>query len=762
MQKVNDVFGAIAIDNFRRCLSIIPSRTSWPSRLSLFFMLLVALGPLKIGLAYGNTLDFVTPTDPANYVTERNYSHVNVSVNSSGLNLTAFIDWNRSLVGWWRLNNESGESPTFFRDWSGWGNKGTCSGSSCPIITTSGQFGNASQFTDTEDDHINVSDSPSLNPTSEITIEAWIYNDGANNCKGIVDKNRDAAYSLHLPCDSQKVRIQGVFGGGGQTLDSNSATLSNVWTHVATTYNGSEMRVYINGTLEGFKSVTGAIGVSPANLTIGRFHDFGPWKGRMDEVRLWTRGLSEQEIRASYNASRYWLERNFTGLALGAYTYRAYSQNATGHVNDTALRTLNVVADATPPVIYASSPANQSYSSQSVWFNVTLNEAGSWAGFSIDGRQNNTLLNSSGNWNLLNSSMVDGLHNVTFYANDTSNNMNSTSVYFTVSTATTPTSTPTPAPTAIAHGGGGGGTFVGGTETHPIGPLPAGGTAKFTIQRQASLGVTEIVLETKRDIAGGEAKITIERLDGRPANIASDPEGERAYGYLDIFLSNLANESISKAVINFRVEKSWLSEGKYAAVALYRWQGEWRGLPTRLSAEDETYKYYSAESPGLSFFAITSLAVAPPPKAMPTPTPLRTPTRTPALKPEPMAMPNATINVTHVVGNITGAVTNITQIVANGKKAVSESVERLGRQVNPVGFAISVVMLSSLLWMAINSARLHSKIYQHLGVGLIIGGIILWLLAFRLAIPVKSLIAAGALGLILMAYIILAKGGRES
>jgi len=40
-------------------------------------------------------------------------------------NITGFIDFNNSLVGWWRFNREAGENDTFVRDWSEYGNNGT-------------------------------------------------------------------------------------------------------------------------------------------------------------------------------------------------------------------------------------------------------------------------------------------------------------------------------------------------------------------------------------------------------------------------------------------------------------------------------------------------------------------------------------------------------------------------------------------------------------------------------------------------------------
>jgi hypothetical protein len=92
-------------------------------------------------------------------------------------------------------------------------------------------------------------------------------------------------------------------------------------------------------------------------------------------------------------------------------------------------------ADTTPPIITIQSPTNITYTEDDVWANVTLNEAGSWCGRSLNSGSNVTLINSSGNWNNQMISLSNGAYNVRFYCNDTSGNMNTTIIYFTVNVA---------------------------------------------------------------------------------------------------------------------------------------------------------------------------------------------------------------------------------------------------------------------------------------------------------------------------------------
>ena len=64
--------------------------------------------------------------------------------------------------------------------------------------------------------------------------------------------------------------------------------------------------------------------------------------------------------------------------------------------------------------------------------------------------------------------------------------------------------------------------------------------------------------------------------------------------------------------INFKVAKSWISENSIdvSTIVLSRYSGGvWNELPTTQTGEDDTYFYFEAISPGLSFFAITAQQV---------------------------------------------------------------------------------------------------------------------------------------------------------
>jgi PGF-pre-PGF domain-containing protein len=79
------------------------------------------------------------------------------------------------------------------------------------------------------------------------------------------------------------------------------------------------------------------------------------------------------------------------------------------------------------------------------------------------------------------------------------------------------------------------------------------------------------------------------------------------YGSFEIFATNLSEDNVKSVVIEFKVEKNWLSTNQIPQdrVNLYRYEnGKWTKLETSLLRTDETYAYYKATSPGLSVFAI--------------------------------------------------------------------------------------------------------------------------------------------------------------
>ncbi len=89
----------------------------------------------------------------------------------------------------------------------------------------------------------------------------------------------------------------------------------NTWTHVAFTYDGATMRVFINGTQVASRAQTGTIQSSSSPLWIGANQPYGEFfNGLIDEARVYNRALTQAEIQSDMGTQ---LTVNWTGLPTG-------------------------------------------------------------------------------------------------------------------------------------------------------------------------------------------------------------------------------------------------------------------------------------------------------------------------------------------------------------------------------------------------------------------------------------------------------------
>ncbi len=123
----------------------------------------------------------------------------------------------------------------------------------------------------------------------------------------------------------------------------------------------------------------------------------------------------------NYNASN-------SSMADGSYTFRVYANDTSGNRNDTASIIFSV--DTTLPIVTINFPANITYNSFPVLFNVTINENSSSCNYTLDSGVNNKTMqnNNNINFNASNSSMADGSYSLRYYCWDNVGNLNSTAV----------------------------------------------------------------------------------------------------------------------------------------------------------------------------------------------------------------------------------------------------------------------------------------------------------------------------------------------
>jgi chitodextrinase len=202
-----------------------------------------------------------------------------------------------TLVGAWSFDAGSGTTAA---DSSGNGNAGTLNGATWQ---SSGRFGGALSF-DGAGDNVSIADSASLDLTNASTLEAWVYPTSAPAYAGVVAKER-AGGGLPYGLEAASGLPDGyVNTGSNATAASSSALPLSSWTHLAQTYDGTAVRLYVNGALAASTSASGSLLNSSDPLRIGGDQTWGEWfAGRIDEVRIYSRALSQSEIQTDMNTA---------------------------------------------------------------------------------------------------------------------------------------------------------------------------------------------------------------------------------------------------------------------------------------------------------------------------------------------------------------------------------------------------------------------------------------------------------------------------
>jgi hypothetical protein len=200
------------------------------------------------------------------------------------------------LIGWWAFD-EPADSPAAF-DYSGHRLGGVVSGAG----RAQGIDGNALVC---NGGSVLVGNHPSLSPTSALTIECWVKTD--------------------TPRQANRWMVNRVFGGGTSTgyrlgildgkpcfevpqtdwshhLQADAPLPLGRWVHLAGTFDGQVMRIYVDGHQRGAMQRPGPVKPNDFQLCLGNFAEKHPshFAGLLDEVRLYNRALSADEIRRHF------------------------------------------------------------------------------------------------------------------------------------------------------------------------------------------------------------------------------------------------------------------------------------------------------------------------------------------------------------------------------------------------------------------------------------------------------------------------------
>jgi hypothetical protein len=196
--------------------------------------------------------------------------------------------------------------------------------------------GTGLQF-DGSNDYVNVPNNPVLNISNEITIEAWVNYSKTTGTQDVVSKSSSTVTNSYIfPRTEDGWRnLQFWINLNGQGAKSftvpfggSSNNKRNQWHHLAATFDGFYMKIYIDGVLAGSQAQAGNITVNSNALTIGnqkgQAEYFG---GKLDDIRIWNRALTACEIANTMSCELNAISQN--GLA----AYYKFNQGVTNADN---------------------------------------------------------------------------------------------------------------------------------------------------------------------------------------------------------------------------------------------------------------------------------------------------------------------------------------------------------------------------------------------------------------------------------------------
>jgi len=152
---------------------------------------------------------------------------------------------------------------------------------------------------------VRVSWRRSLNLDQAITLEAWVLPGGpSDQSRIIIAKNDEYLMRIDKAPEGGRVSFFVHVGSPAVTweprVSSREPLAPGVWRHIAGTWDGRKLRLYIDGELQGETDRTGLPNPNPYPVMIGTFEypscHGGAFGGVIDDVRIYRRALSADEV----------------------------------------------------------------------------------------------------------------------------------------------------------------------------------------------------------------------------------------------------------------------------------------------------------------------------------------------------------------------------------------------------------------------------------------------------------------------------------
>ncbi|MGG7034411.1 MAG: LamG-like jellyroll fold domain-containing protein [Flavobacterium sp.] len=241
------------------------------------------------------------------------------------------------LAGWWSFNNNANDASLN-------ANNGTVTGATL-VADRFGNPNSAYSFNGVNQ-WIEIANSNSLNPTSQLSISVWVESTAQMGNAGIVGKWNN--FGGNIGNGREQYTITTGNTGVGFYIQTNSSVLAQEtnslynngsWHNYIGVWDGSTMKLFRDGVLVSTVAQTGSISSLVQGLEIGRYAggqgtgvNNNYFKGKIDDIGIWNRALTVDEINNLYNANICYQNITVTDtlvINIGILSYNPVTYNST-------------------------------------------------------------------------------------------------------------------------------------------------------------------------------------------------------------------------------------------------------------------------------------------------------------------------------------------------------------------------------------------------------------------------------------------------
>jgi hypothetical protein len=255
----------------------------------------------QIGAQYGGLGEYLNGKMDELRIWNTAKTQTEIKANMFNRNLSTSAS---GLVAYYRMNEGSGATATNSCTNTS-AIDGTLTNGPTWVASPIQYAGNALSF-DGTNDYVTIPDDNTLDLTTAITLEAWVYATKNSGIQNVMSKSSSSGNTGYIFPRTDDGWAHAIFylhvSGGWQTVSAVYPSL-NAWHHLAATYDGATMKLYIDGILSASKAQTGTIATNANPLALGNQTGFSEYfGGNGDEFRIWNVARTQTQIQNTMNS----------------------------------------------------------------------------------------------------------------------------------------------------------------------------------------------------------------------------------------------------------------------------------------------------------------------------------------------------------------------------------------------------------------------------------------------------------------------------